>query len=190
MDDFFSDIEKCLEVLRQGGIILYPTDTVWGLGCDATDANAVEKIYRLKRRPVNKAMVVLVAEQKDILRYVSQTHLQVFDYLQTLSKPTTIIYQGIIGVADNLVGDNGTMGIRIIQEPFCKHLIKRFRKPVVSTSANLSGEPTPRFFKEISEDVIKGADYVVNYRQHEDLIAEPSSIIKWNKDGTVTVIRP
>ena len=131
--DFTKDVEQCLQVLRAGGIILYPTDTIWGLGCDATNAEAVEKIYALKQRPEAKSMIVLLAEERDLLQYVSAPDLEVFDYLKTVTKPTTVVYEGGIGLADNVIGDDGSVAIRIVKEPFCKHLIKRFRKPIVST---------------------------------------------------------
>jgi L-threonylcarbamoyladenylate synthase len=189
MIDLLPDVENCLEVLKQGGIILYPTDTVWGLGCDGTNAAAVEKIYRLKQRPGNKGMVLLLADERDVLRYVTQLDLQVFDYLKTVQKPTTIIYQGVIGIAENIVGSDGSVAIRVVKEEFCKHLVKRFRKPVVSTSANLSGQPTPRLFNEKSAEIRNGVDYVVKYRQDDTVYREPSAIVKWNADGTVSVIR-
>jgi len=189
MINFLPDVEACLEVLAGGGIILYPTDTVWGLGCDATNKEAVEKLYKLKQRPGNKSMVVLVADEKDILHHITQLDLLVFGYLQNVSTPTTIIYEGAIGIAENIIGGDGTVAIRLVSEPFCKHLIKRFRKPIVATSANLSGEPAPGLFIDITVDIKEGADYIVRYRQDDITIASPSAIIKWNKDGSVTTIR-
>lgn len=189
MTDFENDIEQCLRVLQQGGIILYPTDTVWGLGCDATNETAVAKIYALKKRPDEKAMIVLVAGERDVLQYVSSPDLAVFDYLQQASKPTTVIYEGAIGLADNLVAAGGSIAIRICNEEFCRHLIKRFRKPIVSTSANISGEPPARIFSEITAAVKNGVDHVVQYRQDDTTPAQPSSLIKW-ENGKVTVIRP
>lgn len=189
MVDFEKDIEQCLAVLKNGGLILYPTDTVWGIGCDATNAQAVQKIYDLKQRPDAKAMIVLVAEERDVLQYVASPDLAVFDYLQQTSKPTTVIYEGAIGLADNLTGIDGSIAIRICNEQFCKHLIKRFRKPIVSTSANISGQPTAKLFTEIEFEIKKGVDYVVAYRQDDKIIAAPSSVIKWD-NGTVVIIRP
>jgi L-threonylcarbamoyladenylate synthase len=190
MVDFQHDIERCLQVLRNGGIILYPTDTIWGIGCDATNAKAVEKIYQLKKRADEKAMIVLMAGEKEVLQYVASPDLRVFDYLQQISKPTTVIYDGAIGFADNLINKYGTIAIRICKDEFCKHLIKRFLKPIVSTSANISGEPFPKFFFEINTEVKAGVDYVVQYRQNDKSIAQPSSLIKWNKDGTIITLRP
>ncbi|MDZ4793258.1 MAG: L-threonylcarbamoyladenylate synthase [Bacteroidota bacterium] len=189
MDNFEKDIEECLTVLKNGGLILYPTDTVWGIGCDATNAAAVEKVYAVKKRPDEKAMIVLVAEERDVLQYVAAPDLQVFDYLQASSKPTTSIYEGAIGLADNLVAADGSIAIRICSEPFCRHLIKRFRKPLVSTSANISGQPAANIFTDISNEIKSQVDYIVRYRQEDTTPAQPSSIIKWNK-GSVIVIRP
>lgn len=187
--NFEEDIMNCLEVLKRGGLILYPTDTVWGIGCDATNANAVEKIYALKKRSDEKALIVLMADEKDVLQYVAAADPQVFNYLQQTQKPTTVIYEGAIGFAANLVAKDGSIGIRISRDVFCRHLIKRFRKPVVSTSANISGEPTPRNFSLISDEIKNAVDYIVRYRQDDSSIAEPSSVIKW-KNGKVEVIRP
>lgn len=189
MVDFEKDIENCLQVLDNGGLILYPTDTVWGIGCDATSEKAVEKVYQLKNRPDQKAMIVLVADERDVLQYVASPDLAVFDYLQETKKPTTVIYEGAIGLADNLLGKDGSIAIRICNEQFCKHLIKRFRKPIVSTSANISGEPAAKIFADINEQIKSGVDYVVTYRQDDKTIAAPSSVIKWD-NGHLEVIRP
>lgn len=190
MLDFHHDIEQCLRVLEAGGLLLYPTDTVWGIGCDATNTQAVEKIYRVKKRPDEKAMIVLVGNEKDVLRYVAAPDMRVFDYLEKTTKPTTVIYDGPIGLAANLSGSDGTIAMRICSDSFCKHLLSRFGKPIVSTSANISGEPVAKTFSEISSEIIQGVDYVVKYRQDDQSPAEPSGVIKWNKDGSVTVIRP
>lgn len=187
--DFNDDIEPCLKVLRNGGIILYPTDTIWGIGCDATDPNAVKKIFDLKQRPGTKSLIVLLADQRDLLRYVSEPDPAIFDFLNKTHNPTTVIYEGAVGLADNLIAADGTVAIRLVSDPFCKHLIKRLRKPLVSTSANISAEPAPRFFDEIPEKIITGVDYVVHYRRSDKTPRQPSSIVKYNKDGTVTVIR-
>lgn len=189
MVNFETDIEKCLQVLKNGGLILYPTDTVWGIGCDATNEKAVERVYALKKRPDEKAMIVLVADEREVLQYVASPDLQVFDYLQETKKPTTVIYHGAIGLADNLVAQDGSIAIRICNEEFCRHLIKRFRKPVVSTSANISGKPTAKIFTDIEDEIKDGVDYVVNYRQDDKTIAAPSSVIKWD-NGKLEVLRP
>ena len=189
MVNFETDIEKCLQVLKNGGLILYPTDTVWGIGCDATNEKAVERVYALKKRPDEKAMIVLMADEREVLQYVASPDLQVFDYLQETKKPTTVIYHGAIGLADNLVAQDGSIAIRICNEEFCRHLIKRFRKPVVSTSANISGKPTAEIFTDIEDEIKDGVDYVVNYRQDDKTIAAPSSVIKWD-NGKLEVLRP
>jgi len=187
--DFGNDIEECISVLRNGGIILYPTDTIWGIGCDATNEKAVERIFQLKNRPDQKALIVLVADEMDVLKHVANTDLRVFDYVKQSPRPVTVVYEGAIGLADNLVGKDGSVAIRITDDTFCKHLIKRFRKPIVSTSANVSGEPPARYFSEIKDEIKKGVDFVVKYRQDDDNIASPSMVIRWNKDATVTVLR-
>jgi L-threonylcarbamoyladenylate synthase len=187
--DFENDVINALEVLHSGGLILYPTDTIWGIGCDATNAAAVERIYRLKKRSNEKSLIVLVAGEKDILQYVSEPDLAIFDHLKLVTKPTTVVYKGVINVASNLIGQDGTLAIRICRDEFCKHLIKRFRKPIVSTSANISDEPFPKNFSEISEKIKSGVDYVVHYRQDENTIAEPSALVKWEK-GKAILLRP
>ncbi len=182
-------MDACLEVLEKGGLILYPTDTIWGIGCDATNPAAVEKIFHLKQRAERKAMIVLVADERDILQYVTQPDLQVFDYIKGVSKPITVIYDGVIGLADDLLAADGSAAIRITTDTFCKHLIKRFRKPLVSTSANISGYPAPQSFQDIEPVIKEGVDYVVRYRQADDNYYKPSSIIKWDKNGILTIIR-
>ena len=187
--NFSEDVEECLRALRAGGVILYPTDTVWGLGCDATNAEAVEKIYAIKQRPESKALIVLLADERDIFQYVAQPDLRVFDYLHQTSRPTTVIYPGAIGLAENLIAADGSIAIRLVQDEFCRHLIKRFRKPLVSTSANVSGQPAPAIFSEIPQEIVSSASYVVRYRRKDNTIRQPSAVISWNNNGTVKVIR-
>jgi L-threonylcarbamoyladenylate synthase len=187
--NFEDDVEKAIKVLESGGIILYPTDTIWGIGCDATQENPVRRIFDLKQREDSKSMIILVAEEKDILQYVAAPDLSVFDFIEQQSKPTTIIFENAIGLPDNLVSEDGSIAIRIVQDNFCRHLIKRLRKPIVSTSANISGQPSPKSFQEISEEIKNGVDYIVNWRQNDLSPSQPSQIIKWNNDGSHTVIR-
>ena len=187
---FNTDIEACLRVLESGGLILYPTDTIWGIGCDATNEAAVEKIFALKKRIETKALIVLIADERSLLQYVASPHIEVFDYIQGVSKPTTIIYENAIGLAGNLLADDGSVGIRICADEFCKHLIKRFRKPIVSTSANVSGFPPPKVFSDIDIAVKEGVDYVVHYRQDDTIPVEPSAVVKCSKDGRFTILRP
>ena len=184
-----NDIEHCLQVLKEGGLILYPTDTVWGIGCDATNEAAVAKVYALKQRADEKALIVLVAEERDVLHYTAAPDLAVFDYLQQTTKPTTVIYEGAIGLASNLTAADGSIGIRICAEPFCRQLIKRFRKPIVSTSANFSGKPSPANFSEIDESLIEKVDYVVKYRQDDRQKHTASPVIKIGLNGTIQIIR-
>ncbi|MBL0884550.1 MAG: threonylcarbamoyl-AMP synthase [Chitinophagaceae bacterium] len=186
---FQHDIDACLEILETGGLILYPTDTIWGIGCDATNEMAVEKIYRLKQRPDHKPMVVLMADEREILQYVTQPDLQVFDYIKGVSKPITVVYEGGVGLADQLLADDRSVAIRITSDSFCKHLIKRFRKPIVSTSANLSGYPAPQSFQDIDPLIKEGVDYVVRYRQSDDNYYKPSSVVRWDKNGELIIIR-
>lgn len=189
MTDFLEDIDACITVLQNGGLILYPTDTVWGIGCDATNEAAVKKIYSLKQRVDTNKMIVLVASEREVLQYVTQLDLELFNYLKTVQKPTTIIYDGAIGLADNIISSDGSLAIRICNDAFCKHLLKRFQKPIVSTSANISGTPAPHSFQNISMPILSGVDYVVKHRQDDNSPNVPSAIIKWGKDGTLIVIR-
>jgi L-threonylcarbamoyladenylate synthase len=183
------DAENAVNVLRQGGIILYPTDTIWGIGCDATNALAVERIIVLKQRPPQKSFVVLAASEKDILQYTASPDLAVFDHLQTVTKPTTVIYENALSLAENVVNEDGSVAIRICSDAFCRYIIKRLRKPLVSTSANVSGEIPPANFDEISNIIKQGVDYIVQYRQHDKSRNTASSIIRW-KNGAPQVIRP
>lgn len=186
---FDQEVEKALQVLRNGGTILYPTDTVWGLGCDATDETAVRQIFEIKKREDSKSMIVLVADERDILQYVAAPDPAVFDFIQEQTRPTTIIFENAIGLPTNLVAKDGSIAIRIVRDEFCKHLIKRLRKPIVSTSANMSGEPTPQTYSQISEGIRQQVDHIVQWRQDDDTPSLPSQIIKWNNDGTKTIIR-
>lgn len=190
MDKEFFDreVEDALAVLRNGGIILYPTDTIWGVGCNATDEKAVQKVFELKRREDSKSMIVLVADEREVLQYVAAPDLAVFDFIKQQTRPTTVIFEGAIGFPDNLVAADGSIAIRIVEDEFCRHLIKRLRKPIVSTSANISGETAPKTFGEISEEIKKGVDHVVQWRQNDEIPAQPSQIIKW-ENGEVVYLR-
>jgi L-threonylcarbamoyladenylate synthase len=188
--DLDADIRNSISTLRAGGLILYPTDTIWGIGCDATNPEAVSKVYALKQRAESKSLIVLMTDPRDVLKYTSQPDPHIFDFLKTVTKPTTVIYQGAIGLAPNLIGAHGTIGIRLVNEDFCRHLIKRFRKPIVSTSANISSEPAPAFYREIDPRIRAGVDYIVHYRRDDETPKQPSAIIKWNREGPPTIIRP
>ena len=176
-----ADLEEAVETMRRGGIILYPTDTVWGIGCDATNEEAVRRIYALKRREDSKSMLVLVGETYEVERLVKE----IPDV-----RPITIIYPNASGVAPNLLGEGNSLGIRQSRELFSSALCKRLRRPIVSTSANISGEPTPLFFSGISPEIIAGVDYVVKYRQGDETPREPSQIIMLGPTGEVKVLRP
>jgi L-threonylcarbamoyladenylate synthase len=182
------EIVKAYEVIKEGGIILYPTDTVWGIGCDATNAEAVAKIYKLKQRAETQSMIVLMNGEKmiyNVFKEVPEVAWQIIDFSEN---PTTLVLDNPRNVAPNLIASDKTLGIRIIKEPFCFKLLERIKKPLVSTSANISGQPTPKSFKEISPEIIKGVDYVVNL--HKDKIAgKPSTIIKLTNDSQVKVLR-
>ena len=188
MIDFDIDINNCIATLKQGGIILYPTDTIWGIGCDATNETAVQKIFSIKKRKESKALIVLVSSKQEVLQYTANKDLNVFEYLDTAQKPTTVIYDHAIHLAKNLLADDGSVGIRICKDAFCKSIIKGLGKPIVSTSANISGSVPPHFFKEIEEAIKLQMDYIVQYRQEDEKPKEPSAIIRW-KNGTVEIIR-
>ena len=183
-----TEINNALKTLKQGGIILYPTDTVWGIGCDATNYDAIEKINTLKQRTDDKSLICLVGDLKMLNFYIENIPETAYDILKYAVNPTTIIYDEPIRVAENLIAKDNTLAIRVIKEGFSNLLIKKLKLPIVSTSANISGQPTPKSFKEISQEIIKGVDYVVNL-PHEKITAKPSSIIKLTNDGKVTIIR-
>lgn len=184
------EIARALEVLRKGGLILYPTDTVWGIGCDATDEAAVRRVYELKKRTDSKAMLVLTDSPAKLSYYVLEMPDVAWDLMELVDKPLTIVYPNARNLARNLLADDGSVGIRVTRESFSKTLCERFRKPIVSTSANVSGEPSPAFFDAISLEIRSGVDYVVNYRQTEKIPVKPSSIIRLGAGGEVQVIRP
>lgn len=182
------EINKCIKILSQGGLILYPTDTVWGIGCDATNEAAVNKIYALKKRGSTKTMICLVANDYMLERHVAEVPDVAYDIMDLATKPTTIVYDNPQGVAQNLIAGDNTLAIRVAKDKFCRYLIGEFKKPIVSTSANIAGQPTPGSFKEIGREILKGVDYVVNL--HHDIKKNaPSSIIKLGNDGSVKVIR-
>ena len=183
------DIKNAIKTMKNGGIILYPTDTIWGLGCDATNEEAVKKIFEIKKREDSKSMLVLTDSAGKVERLVGDVPKIVWDLVEVSDKPLIIIYPGGKNMAKNLIAQDGSVGIRITNETFSKELCAQFRLPIVSTSANISGEPSPSNFSEISEEIIKSVDYVVQYRQNDKTKAKPSSIIKVNSDGTIKIIR-
>jgi L-threonylcarbamoyladenylate synthase len=187
---FVTTLEEAVSVLKRGGLILYPTDTVWGIGCDATNEQAVKRIYALKQRTDAKAMLVLIDREEKLPFYMKEVPSMAWELVRIADKPLTIIYPEARNLAPSLLAEDGSIGIRITHEAFSKALCARFNKPVVSTSANISGEPSPAFFQAISEEIVQGVDYVVNYRREETIASRPSSIIKWGVDGTISIIRP
>ncbi len=183
------DIKKACEIMQQGGVILYPTDTVWGIGCDATNSDAVERVFRIKKRADNKAMLVLLDNPAKLQTYVQDVPDIAWDMIDLTDSPLTIIYEGAKNLAPNLVSEDGCIGIRITDELFSKELCKQFRKPLVSTSANVSGSDTPLFFDEISNEIKQSVDYIVQFRQKDKTKTKPSSIVKLLKNGTINIIR-
>ncbi|GGW81672.1 translation factor Sua5 [Salegentibacter mishustinae] len=188
MEDIKTEMQNALATLKRGGLILYPTDTVWGIGCDATNAEAVEKVYKLKKRHESQALICLVSDYKMLNQFVEDVPEVAYDILKFAKKPTTIIYDDPIRVAENLIADDNSLAIRVSKDKFSNDLAKRFRKPIVSTSANISGEKTPGSFAEISPEILEGVDYVVNLQKNKKS-AKPSAIIKLSNDGKVKVIR-
>ncbi len=185
-NQYSEDIRQALDVMNRGGIILYPTDTIWGLGCDATNADAVRRIYEIKHRDDSKALITLVDSEAKVEFYVKEVPEVAWQLLEVADKPMTIIYDGARNLAQNL---DGSIAIRITAEPFSRELCRRFKKAIVSTSANISGEPAPRTFAEISPEILAAADYVCTSRRDENALHVPSSIIKLGVSGEVKVIR-
>ncbi len=175
--------------MHQGGVILYPTDTVWGIGCDATNDDAVKRVFEIKERADSKSMLLLLDNPVKLQTYIQDVPDIAWDMIELTDKPLTIIYEGAKNLAAALLSQDGTIGIRITDELFSKELCRQFRKPIVSTSANKSGEPTPAIFREISDEIKKSVDYIVQFRQKDNTKTKPSSIIKLQKNGTIQIIR-
>ena len=186
---FHVDIKKSLEILRRGGVILYPTDTVWGIGCDATNRIPVERIYAVKQRSEARTMLTLVDGWDMLADYMDDVPDIAVQLMEETAKPLSIIYPKAKNLASNLIAQDGSIGIRVVREPFCQQLIKAFGKPVVSTSANISGKPTPGTFNEISDEIKEAVDYIVRWRQDDRQPATTSSIIQLEVDGSYRVIR-
>ena len=186
--DINTEVHNAYEVIKNGGIILYPTDTVWGIGCDATNEEAVKKIYALKQREESKSMIVLMNGERMMYTVFKDIPEVAWQILDLSERPTTLILDKPRNVAKNIIAEDNTLGVRIVTEPFCFKLMERMKKPLVSTSANISGMFTPKTFKEISHEIIKGVDYVVNL-QHNKVCKNPSTIIKLGLDSQVKVIR-
>lgn len=184
-----SEIQKALSVLRSGGIILCPTDTVWGLSCDATNKDAVEKIYKIKERDPSKSLILLIDDEKFLNKYLKEVPSLAWDLLEITENPLTIIYDDARNLAPNAIASDGSVAIRVCKDEFCKKLIHKFGRPIVSTSANLSGEDTPECFGEIDEKILAAVDHVVNWRQNDNTKGKASSIIKMKMNAEIQVIR-
>ncbi len=183
------DIRKALEILKNGGVILYPTDTIWGIGCDATNIEAVKRIYHIKKREDSKSMLVLMENPALLDRYVDDVPEIAWDLVEISTTPLTVIYPNAKNLAPNLIAEDGSIGIRFTKEQFTSQLLQRFRRPLVSTSANISGEKSPAFFDEISDEIKNQVDYIVEYRQDDVTPSQPSSIIKLGSGGRIDIIR-
>jgi L-threonylcarbamoyladenylate synthase len=185
------EIKNCINVLENGGVILYPTDTVWGLGCDATNEKAVASIFNIKKRADTKNMIILLPTISSIQDYASEPNKDILNILNTSTRPTTIIYPNAKNLANNLIASDNTIAIRIPNNQFCLQLMLAFGKPIVSTSANISGEPTPTNFNEINASIKEQVNYICSNNELDNLpAAMPSKILKWNNDNTITTIRP
>lgn len=189
MDNFENDIERCIHVLQNGGIILYPTDTIWGIGCDANDEDAVNKIILLKERSESKSMIILVADLQEVSNYTDEDVSKIFPIIENIAKPTTVIYPSGKNVAPKIIAADGSIGIRIVQDTFCRFLIKAFGKAIVSTSANLTGIQSPSCFDEIDEKIKMNVDYIVQHRQKDSGMKSASRIIRCESDGSISTIR-
>ena len=183
------DIQNCLYTLRKGGIILYPTDTVWVIGCDASNTQAIQKIYDLKGRTSSKAFITLVGSEVMLERTVINIPEIAWDLMESANRPLTLIYDEVKGIAPNAIAEDGSCGIRLAKDTFCQQLIQRLGKPIISTSANVSGEETPKDFRFISDTILKGVDFVVNYRQNKTISQKSSNIIKLKNNGEIKIIR-
>ncbi|MBC7418933.1 MAG: threonylcarbamoyl-AMP synthase [Pedobacter sp.] len=183
------EIRKSLEILKSGGVILYPTDTIWGLGCDATNEEAVQKLLQLKNRPAEKSLIIILNTDNKLQSYLTEVPEVAYDLIEFAENPLTIIFSGAKNLAPSVINTDGSIGIRIVKHEFCSALLERFRKPIVSTSANLSGQPSPRFFDEMDPELLAKVDYVVDFEQEKRTLNKPSTIIKLGFSGQFCFIR-
>ncbi|UNY97568.1 threonylcarbamoyl-AMP synthase [Zhouia spongiae] len=183
-----NEIQQALEALNNGGLILYPTDTVWGIGCDATNPEAVKKVYELKQREDSKALICLVSDIRMLEKFIFEVPEVAYQLIEATDKPTTIIYDKPINIADNLIAPDRTLAVRVASDEFCQRMIRQFKRPLVSTSANISGRPTPQSYSEINPEILKGVDYVVNLHRDKKC-NKPSTIIKIGNNGVFKIIR-
>jgi len=189
MVDFSADIKACVAILQAGGSILYPTDTIWGIGCDATNAGAVDRVFGIKNRPREKSMIILLPDARDIFQYVAAPPPDIISMLESFDRPTTVIFDSPLHLAENALAADGSVAIRIPDDSFCKALLKRFGKPIISTSANRSGDPSAAIFPEIHQEIIQACDYVVQYRQEDRSTRAASRILALTPSGEFRVIR-
>ena len=187
--DMKEDLKNALDVMKKGGVILYPTDTIWGIGCDAINTKAVERIYQIKKREDSKSMLMLVDESWRVSDYINEVPEIAMQLIEVADSPLTIIYSGAKGISPKLISEDGSIGIRVSSDEFCRKLVGGLNRPIVSTSANISGSPSPKNFSEISEEILKSVDYVVKWRQEEKGNSKPSSIIKIGSRGEIVIIR-
>lgn len=183
------DVNKALETLRNGGLILYPTDTIWGIGCDATNEDAVERIYALKGRDKTKSMIVLLHNDNQLAGYVNDIPEVAYDLIEYSETPLTIIYSNAKNIAPNAIAHDGSVGIRIVNHPFCQQILQRFKKPIISTSANLSGDASPKNFSEINDTIKQTVDYIVQYDQNKEGDGKSSTVMKLDPSGMFEFIR-
>jgi L-threonylcarbamoyladenylate synthase len=186
---FKDEIVNALKVLQGGGIILYPTDTIWGIGCDATNTDAVRKIYNLKQRDESKSMIILLDTENKLESYIRDVNPLAYDLIEYAENPLTLVMPGAKNISTALISGDGSVGIRVSKHPFCQQLIQSLRKPLVSTSANISGKPFPQYFSQIAAEIINGVDYVVDIDQHDMEIKTPSTIMRLDPDGKFSFIR-
>ena len=183
------EVAKALKVIQEGGIILYPTDTIWGIGCDATNSEAIRKVYKLKQRNEAKSMIILLDSENKLDSYVGEVNHLAYDLIEYAESPLTLVMPGAKNISTDIIAGDGSIGVRVTRHPFCQQLIQRMRKPLVSTSANISGKPSPQYFAQIEPEIINGVDYVVDIDQHDMEIKTPSTIMRLEPNGKFEFIR-
>lgn len=184
-----TDIKQALETLRAGGLVLYPTDTIWGIGCDATNPEAIERVYQLKGRTAEKSLIVLLENDNQLQSYVQDVPDVAYSLVEYADKPLTIVYDRAKNLPENLVANDGSIAIRVVKHPFCERLLQRFHRPIVSTSANLSGQPSPKNFDDIDQAIKDGVDYIVEFGQQDEAAYPPSTVMKLSTDGKFSFLR-
>lgn len=183
------EVKKAFEIVQQGGIILYPTDTIWGIGCDAGNTEAIQKIFALKQRAAEKSMIILLDTENKLESYIREVPAVAYDLIEFAENPLTLVMPGAKNISPALIAEDGSVGIRVSKHPFCQQLIQRLRRPLVSTSANISGQPSPQNFGDISAEIINGVDYVVDIDQRDTSVKKPSTIMRIDPSGTFQFIR-